>query len=443
MFFRKKPKISRHFCVVPWTHHYISPQSERRLCCASREEHSFVNQYLDSSTNETEVKSYQPETLEQYWNSDRIKEIRLKMLRGEEVPECVVCQTQELSINTYRDYFTKDLFPHLIDEIRRSTAKDGSTTMKCRSFDYRFYNDCNFKCRMCGNLLSSSWEEEQRRHNDWNPEQDLWMRPEVKQEIVRFQKDVARKEFQDALEKGEVEEIYWVGGEPLVWPEHWQSMQMLVERKMADQVFCRYNTNLSIIERKGVHLFRDLLPHFKGYMIQASIDGTGEIGEYIRSGLRWERWLENFKEGLTYSKREHDLVMDLTLTLPGLFSVVDLVRTAEELKTRIYPKLVYAFDPSITISPLALPREVLENFIDDILVELKPLVTHRTQPVVDLLKDLRGRETHLEKYSEAQQGLIQGKRNQLQLEKIRKAKTSLDEIYALRPDVNEWWRSLS
>ena len=31
------------FCMAPWSHTYISPQGERRLCCASREEHSFQN----------------------------------------------------------------------------------------------------------------------------------------------------------------------------------------------------------------------------------------------------------------------------------------------------------------------------------------------------------------------------------------------------------------
>ena len=35
------------FCMAPWSHTYISPQGERRLCCASREEHSFQKQYID------------------------------------------------------------------------------------------------------------------------------------------------------------------------------------------------------------------------------------------------------------------------------------------------------------------------------------------------------------------------------------------------------------
>ena len=41
------------FCTAPWTHTYISPQSERRMCCASREEHQFQKQYIDASNDES------------------------------------------------------------------------------------------------------------------------------------------------------------------------------------------------------------------------------------------------------------------------------------------------------------------------------------------------------------------------------------------------------
>jgi len=39
---------NKTFCMAPWSHTYISPQGERRLCCASREEHSFQKQYIDA-----------------------------------------------------------------------------------------------------------------------------------------------------------------------------------------------------------------------------------------------------------------------------------------------------------------------------------------------------------------------------------------------------------
>ena len=35
---RIKPKDgNKTFCMAPWTHTYLSPQMERRLCCSSRE----------------------------------------------------------------------------------------------------------------------------------------------------------------------------------------------------------------------------------------------------------------------------------------------------------------------------------------------------------------------------------------------------------------------
>ena len=43
--------IGEFFCVAPWTHTYVSPQGERRLCCASREEPQFQKQYIDTGSN--------------------------------------------------------------------------------------------------------------------------------------------------------------------------------------------------------------------------------------------------------------------------------------------------------------------------------------------------------------------------------------------------------
>ncbi len=36
-------------CMAPWTHTYLSPQTERRLCCASREPAQNFKQYIDTS----------------------------------------------------------------------------------------------------------------------------------------------------------------------------------------------------------------------------------------------------------------------------------------------------------------------------------------------------------------------------------------------------------
>ena len=45
---RIKPKDgNKTFCMAPWTHTYLSPQMERRMCCASREKSTNFKQYID------------------------------------------------------------------------------------------------------------------------------------------------------------------------------------------------------------------------------------------------------------------------------------------------------------------------------------------------------------------------------------------------------------
>ena len=158
-------------CLAPWVHTYLSPQTERRLCCASREPAQNFTQYIDTAAG---TGQYIPITLEQHWNSEHMKSVRRRMLAGETLPECEVCNDKLLNTSVYRDYFTH-LFQHKLPEIFASTTPDGATTQGPVSWDYRFSNLCNFKCRMCGDMLSSAWESEEKSYSmvDFsNPKKD-------------------------------------------------------------------------------------------------------------------------------------------------------------------------------------------------------------------------------------------------------------------------------
>lgn len=445
MKFPVDPKENRNFCLAPWTHTFISPQSERRLCCASREMPSYVQQYIDQDGGDLSQRTYEPLTLEEHWNSDYMKGIRRKMMAGETVPECDVCQSQRLHIHTYKDYFTKHLFPNLLGSVEEHTAADGATTWRPRSFDYRFSNLCSFKCRMCGEQLSSAWEQEKRQTGMWRPQDQPWMVPEAREKISRFTEDVVEKEFDLAVERGDLEEIYWVGGEPTIWPKHWDTMERITAKGDAKNVHVRYNTNMALISWKGRHLFRDVLPPFKSYQVCASIDATGKIGEWIRTGLEWDRWQENFASGLPYIKdRGSDsLTMDLTITLPGLFDLENLLREANKMDVKMYVKLVYAFDPSVLLSPLSLPKELLHPLLDKLIARLTPLATDKTMVLVETLRDLQRRQTFREEYANWKDGFKQGKHFLQELAAVRgdgtRGRLKLEDILAAEPAVLKWW----
>ena len=421
--------------MAPWTHTYLSPQTERRLCCASREPAQNFEQYIDTKAG---TGTYIPITLEQHWNSDHMRSVRKRMMAGETLPECAVCNDKLLNTDVYRSYFNS-LFGHKYLQAVETTDETGYTTMEPISWDYRFSNLCNFKCRMCGDMLSSAWETEQKQHDmvNWHDPKNSWMRPEVKNQIEHFQSTQVEQEFAQAVEDHRVEEVYWVGGEPLMYEQHWKYMQRIIELGDGKNVYARYNTNLSRVTYRGCDLYSDILSGLRDWQICASIDGTGTIGEYVRTGLNYPEWLENFKRGVSTATHRRQMRIDFTLTLPGMFEVVPIIKLARELNVDILAKVVFSFSPDIALSPLALPKSILHKWVDELLPD-----THGAMH--DVLQQLKLRPTFDEQWpNEYHEGLAKGKARVLQLESIRTQSTTMDEILSKRPDVYEWWNQIS
>ena len=422
-------------CLAPWVHTYLSPQTERRMCCASREPAQNFEQYIDTSAG---TGKYIPITLEDHWNSEHMKSVRRRMMAGETLPECEVCNDKLLNTSVYRSYFDS-MFGHKYLQVLENTDADGSTTLRPVSWDYRFSNLCNFKCRTCGDMLSSAWESEQRQHNmiNWHNPKNNWMKPEIKQEITKFQDSQIEQEFANAVEQHQVEEVYWVGGEPLMYEQHWRYMKRIVELGDGPNVYARYNTNLSRIDYRGVNLYSDILSRLRDWQICASLDGTGKIGEYIRTGLGYSHWLANFRQGVKAASHRRQMRIDFTLTLPGMFEIQNISRLAEEEGVDILAKVVFSFSPDIIMSPLALPKELLHPWIDELLASPLP------DSLRDILIQLRTRPTFQEQWpNEWKLALDKGKARVLQLEHIRGDDYTMADILSMRPEVYEWWNSI-
>ena len=422
-------------CLAPWIHTYVSPQTERRLCCASREPAQNFRQYIDTTAG---TGKYIPITLDEHWTGEHMRSVRRRMMAGEILPECEVCNDKLLNTSVYRSYFDS-LFGHKYLQVVDTTDETGFTSMKPVSWDYRFTNLCNFKCRMCGDMLSSSWESEQRQHNmiDWSNPKNNWMQPVIKKQIEQFQDTQIEAEFSQAVEEHRVEEVYWVGGEPLMYEQHWRYMKRIVELGDGPNVYARYNTNLSRVDYKGINLYRDILSRIRDWQICASLDGTGPIGEYIRSGLDYNAWLKNFRQGTAIHRHRRQMRIDFTLTLPGMFEVIRIAELARQEGVDVLAKVIFSFSPDIVMSPLALPRELLEPWIDEILHSIDK------GALSDILVQLKTRPTFAEQWpDEYQIALAKGRNRVLQLEQIRSHSLTMSDILSERPEVLKWWNSI-
>ena len=423
---------SQTLCMAPWTHTYLSPQTERRMCCASREPAQSFEQYIDTSAG---TGQYRPVTLEQHWNSDHMKSVRRRMMAGEILPECDVCNSKLLNTDVYKTYFWH-LFKHKYNDIAVTTDETGHTTMLPVSWDYRFSNLCNFKCRTCGDMLSSAWETEQKQNDmtDWTNPKNNWMRPEIKTQISTFQDQQIEAEFADAVEQHRVEEIYWVGGEPLMYEQHWRYMKRIIELNDGGQLYARYNTNLSRVDFRGINLYRDILSNVRDWQICASLDGTGATGEYIRTGLNYEQFQSNFAQGVSIQRNRRQMRLDFTLTLPGMTEILAMERLSEEFGVELLAKVIFSFSPDIIMSPLALPRPLLNAWINDLVPQCQ------TQVMRDMLLQLQSRQTFEEQWPDSYQaGLAKGHARVLKLESIRTAPTNMATILSARSEIKDWW----
>jgi hypothetical protein len=289
-------------------------------------------------------------------------------------------------------------------------------------------------------MLSSAWESEQRQHEmiNWSDPKNNWMQPGTRDQISQFQDTQIELEFSSAVENHSVEEVYWVGGEPLMYEQHWRYMARIVELNDGGRVYARYNTNLSRVNYGGRNLFRDILAHIRDWQICASLDGVGDTGEYIRTGLDYAAWLANFRQGLTYSSHPRQMRIDFTLTLPGMTQVMAVQQLAQELGVQLLAKVVFSFSPDIVMSPLSLPRHLLDPWLDE-LINISTITSMR-----EVLQQLKSRPTFDEQWPDTYlAALSQGKARVLKLESIRTSPTNMAAILSSRPQVARWWNEIS
>jgi radical SAM protein with 4Fe4S-binding SPASM domain len=279
IFQKKKQQMTKNtICPVPWMHLNFEPNGKVVPCCLT----STYN-YFAGDLNK--------QTIDEIWNSDNMKDLRQQMINGEEPEICSKCFDREkVTGESGRTYHIKD-FPELMKDIPNITLKDGTCTkMELKYWDFRFSNLCNFKCRSCGPRYSSAWVPDAKKLG-YTDQEKVWNIESVDDKTnFDFLKDQVQH----------VQKIYFAGGEPLLMPEHWQIMDMLVENERFD-VKLSYNTNCSTLTYGG----KNIVDYWKQWQfgkleVWPSIDEIGDRAELIRSGTVWSKIEANLQELIKY-----------------------------------------------------------------------------------------------------------------------------------------------
>jgi hypothetical protein len=101
-------------------------------------------------------------------------------------------------------------------------------------------------------------------------------------------------------------------------------------------------------------------------------------------------------------------------------------------------KVIFSFTPDIVMSPLALPRSILNPVLDELLQKVE------TSTMKDLLTQLRQRATFQEQWpDDYAKAVAQGKQRVLKLEQIRSDTYTMQHILAQDSRIHDWWQQIA
>lgn len=268
-------------CLAPWVHTYIYPDGTVSPCCQARDENNSSKIYNCGSLHE--------KSLKEIWNNENYKKLRKDMItkgRSEVCNECY--RVEEAGNNSMRDLFNSK-FRHHVDKIKMTQSDGTFEKLNIVFWDFRLTNTCNFKCRMCSPLLSSSWESEMNKNSDTSFYNNFYTEDK---EILLNSTNIDNFLDENNSLFDIVESIYFGGGEPLIMEEHYKILKKILQLKK-NYIPITYNTNFSTIKYKNINIF-DLWSAFKNLNVCISIEGIDKRGELIRNGFSWEKFIDNF-----------------------------------------------------------------------------------------------------------------------------------------------------
>lgn len=278
---------SKTFCMHPFTGLATREDGAIQVCCRSHP-----------------IGFIQDATLEHHWNGETMTRIRRQVLQGERPSECEPCfRLEDQGVESLRQRHIAgkipeariNLYPDALDKMQ-----DGYTMpFEIPTMELKLNNLCNLKCRMCHPGDSTSW-------NDWSVVKDYY---KEKGRVIFDLVETHNLEKKPLLDKFENNEQWWAsleknlpyfrrvefaGGEPLMDPQHYRILDML--KPYGHQIEIKYATNgttLGISKGRTIH---DYWPHFRSVAVNVSIDGIGDVYNYIRGNADWNQVVDNVKE---------------------------------------------------------------------------------------------------------------------------------------------------
>ena len=325
---------NKSWCPVPWVACSVATNGHYRLCVQANTDRKSRGLFYDSDNKPMKAGEL---SMRESRNAPLVNEVRLAMLEGRDHPACTRCAGDERSGTLSRRAL--DRYNHVtvsknisFEKCKAKTKPDGSINHEdfpLKDLDLRMGNRCNLKCRMCFPGESSYWYSEwletiSKKFNSGVDQVTLERNSRgnvvSSNDTLDWAKDskLIPNLFSDTPE---LQNMAIVGGEPLLIEEHCQALMSFVEQNKASEITLSYNSNLTVLPKK----FLDLWKEFKEVKIGYSIDGIGPVNDYIRYPSKWESIVRNI-EKLNEAEGRYDVWPAVTVMAYNVLYVPEIIK---------------------------------------------------------------------------------------------------------------------
>jgi radical SAM protein with 4Fe4S-binding SPASM domain len=265
------------FCYAPWTNVEILPSGDILPCCKFQQsQHNIITHSIND-----------------YRNSNFLKEIKQEFLQGQWPKECERCKIEEsIGVKSKR----------ILDYERYQTSYDNYDLAndEILTLSLAIGNVCNLKCIICGPDASSKWHKEYQDVYGITVKSNNQVRKDLIGSITKIAPNLMHVDIH--------------GGEPFLSniPQHLELLDHYIKTGQASNLTIHYTTNGQIWPGPD---FITRWKKFKHIDLQISIDGVKNRYEYLRYPASWDILNINIIKFLEFTNVESNIQLSVAHTV--------------------------------------------------------------------------------------------------------------------------------
>lgn len=315
----------QNICIIPFIHLASRADGVVQLCCRALK-------ILGTSEKPLSLGRH---SLDEIWNGPEMRQIRLSMLKGEKLPECQNCWSEEKNRKrSKRVKENKKFLKSNIFQLKEATDNNGILSSTPFYIELKSGNLCNLKCRTCNPLASSLWRTE-LKHNEKKWIQEPVMK-DTYQGIFHVSKQMSKWHetdifFQTVKEmEPDLKYISMTGGEPLLIKSNRLVMEYLLNTGAYRNITLDINSNMT----RWVPSFFKKISQFKAVDFFVSVDAVGEKNDWIRTPSRFLEIEKNMERLLQLSDNVKVHII-CTVSAYNVFYIHELIEWSRYLAKKL------------------------------------------------------------------------------------------------------------